>query len=727
MLQLTKRSTRQEIENVIELQNKLIDLTDVDFESTLQFILSSKYVKDERNFRELIMTIDALVTKNRLPLNFAFQLLRELKETTLKFIEINELVNSFEQSQFIIFFLEEGFVDFTTICNELCGTENYFFIFFPEIRKETYFFYLLLKQYPDVIPKIEKTDVKKHIELRRLGSNESEISLAIRNDDLAQFQNLISKLNISINMRLPFSYYERFLFVNTIDSMPSLIEFSAFFGSINIFKFLWISGAHVDDDLVQYAIAGGNNEIIQYCEEKQLEFDKECLKVAIKFLRNEIADYIHVNYGLEYKKSHIIEAISSHNYQMLLNLTSPDDNIINGQQTFLINPNDSSINKKINGSLPFVYASNRGYLEVAEYLYTHYPKLKIDAEDGEQFSAIHYAVLNDRLDIVKFIIEGMIKKEGVITTDDNNSNNETTPVSNDSDENNEDNFFYPDFDFYYSDERIMKRNDIHRCFYHAARQSRSRIVKFFASLIDFDANKPQSNGFTALHLAAFNDNAEVIEALAAVNSNLLVKELERAFSPESRKEKNKKNNTKVRRKIRDIANNAGNYIQQKVDFNKIENKMHFTPLHLAITKRFIRSIRAILTAGGHLNSEKNDDEDYQICSTYVDVNARTKLGLTPLHLAVEADDLEIVKLLVSIKDVDVNAQGGPKKSTALHLAVKNRRLDIIRFLAAHEKVNIEVLNKKGESAIFYAVRKQFKDIVKIFDEAIETRKKNLDK
>ena len=35
---------------------------------------------------------------------------------------------------------------------------------------------------------------------------------------------------------------------------------------------------------------------------------------------------------------------------------------------------------------------------------------------------------------------------------------------------------------------------------------------------------------------------------------------------------------------------------------------------------------------------------------------------------------------------------------------------------------VEITNKKGETPLFYAVRKQFKDIVKIFDEAIEIRK-----
>ena len=750
MITITRATTRNEIQNVIELQNRLLDLREEDFESFLDFIQSSIYVQSERYFRQLIMTIDALATKNRLPLHLAFQILRNLKDILLKFIEKNELVNSFEQSQFILFFYEEGFVDFTTICNELCGEENYFFFFFPEIRKESFFYYSLFKTYPEIVPKINSTDIEKHKELRRLGCNEHEIALPIQRDDLVQFQEVISKMNISINMRLPFSFYERFLFVNSDDSLPSLIEYSAFFGSINIFKFLWISGAYVDDDLVQYAIAGGNNEIIQYCEEKQLEFDKECLKVAIKFLRNEIAEYIHMNYGIEYKRSHIIEAISSHNYEMLLNLTSPEDNFINGRKSLLINFNDNSINKKINVSLPFVFAANRGYLEIAEYLYAYYPKLKIDAEDGEQVSAIHYAVLNDRLDIVKFIIEGMIKKEGQGSSDRNKDDNENESDNEEEEEPNENEneqneeviengdtlFYYGDDDVFYANEQIMKRNDIHRCFYHAARQGRSRIVKFFASFKNFDANKPQSNGFTALHLAAFNDNVEVIEALADVNSQFIAQELERAFSPDSKKSKRTSPNSK--RRNRDIADNTANYLQQKIDFNKIDNKFHYTPLHVAVTKKFIRAVRAILIAGGHLSSENENDENsgsssdltptssgFKLSLTYVDVNARAKDSFTSLHLAVEADDLEIVKLLVTVKEVDVNAQGGNKKLTPLHIAVKNRRLDIIRFLATNERVNIEAVNKKGESPLFYAVRKQFKDIVQIFDDAIEFRKKNL--
>ena len=64
-----------------------------------------------------------------------------------------------------------------------------------------------------------------------------------------------------------------------------------------------------------------------------------------------------------------------------------------------------------------------------------------------------------------------------------------------------------------------------------------------------------------------------------------------------------------------------------------------TQLHRSVTQREIGTVRNILAQGA-------------------DVNIQNNLGQTPLHLAVLANDLELVELLVETGGADVNAYGG---------------------------------------------------------------------
>ena len=60
--------------------------------------------------------------------------------------------------------------------------------------------------------------------------------------------------------------YER---AQTIDSNISLIQIAATYGSIRIFKFLWMqTDVELPKNLLLYAFFGCNNEIIHLCEEK---------------------------------------------------------------------------------------------------------------------------------------------------------------------------------------------------------------------------------------------------------------------------------------------------------------------------------------------------------------------------------------------------------------------------------------------------------------------------
>ena len=71
-----------------------------------------------------------------------------------------------------------------------------------------------------------------------------------------------------------------------------------------------------------------------------------------------------------------------------------------------------------------------------------------------------------------------------------------------------------------------------------------------------------------------------------------------------------------------------------------------------------------------------------------DIDAKSKAGISPLHIAVKNRDLEIVKILVENgADIDIQDNNG---LTPLHYAIGQRRFKIVKYLIFHDAdVNIK--------------------------------------
>ena len=117
----------------------------------------------------------------------------------------------------------------------------------------------------------------------------------IRNDNVVDFIVLINKQNIPLRMKTTPSIYETNSFLLKND--PTLIEYSAFFGSVKVFDYLLKNGVELTPSLFLYAIHGNNPEIIYLLEENNVKCDdqiyNECFKESIKCH--------HKNFELYYK------------------------------------------------------------------------------------------------------------------------------------------------------------------------------------------------------------------------------------------------------------------------------------------------------------------------------------------------------------------------------------------------------------------------------------------
>lgn len=83
--------------------------------------------------------------------------------------------------------------------------------------------------------KMVETNPEEHIKNRSLNYHPSSLHKLIREDDIDSFQSYLSQNEISVNHRINDSYYER---AKTIEESMSLIQISAIYSSIKVFKFL---------------------------------------------------------------------------------------------------------------------------------------------------------------------------------------------------------------------------------------------------------------------------------------------------------------------------------------------------------------------------------------------------------------------------------------------------------------------------------------------------------
>ncbi|KAK8895706.1 hypothetical protein M9Y10_013590 [Tritrichomonas musculus] len=137
-------------------------------------------------------------------------------------------------------------------------------------------------------------DQPNFLEKRKIGENDDNLCSIIRNDMIDEFVTFVNTRNVSLSYQFKTSIYETNPFL--IDKNPTLIEYAAFFGSIQIFNYLRLNKVDLTPSLWIYAIHSNNAEIISLLENNKIEpNDKkfnECFKESVKCHHNEIATYI---------------------------------------------------------------------------------------------------------------------------------------------------------------------------------------------------------------------------------------------------------------------------------------------------------------------------------------------------------------------------------------------------------------------------------------------------
>lgn len=120
----------------------------------------------------------------------------------------------------------------------------------------------------------------------------------IQQDLIEEFIIFVNKNSYQINNQIEITIFETNNFLMLFKSV-SLIALAVFFGSDQIFKYLYKNGVELGQDLWIFAIYSENPEIIQILEEKigKIKDNTDWYYVqAIKCHHNDMANYIRDNY-----------------------------------------------------------------------------------------------------------------------------------------------------------------------------------------------------------------------------------------------------------------------------------------------------------------------------------------------------------------------------------------------------------------------------------------------
>ena len=154
--------------------------------------------------------------------------------------------------------------------------------------------------------------------------NIDKINEIILNDSIKEFSKVYKNSKLGIE-----NVFESNVFLLPHDhhfptTHPSMIEYAAFCGSLNIFKFLMSKGEKLTPNLWLFAVHSNNLEIIKLLVKKHVEPEEkdygEVLEESIKCHHNEIANYIIKNlYKCSGNKAFNIYlfAIKYHNYSFI--------------------------------------------------------------------------------------------------------------------------------------------------------------------------------------------------------------------------------------------------------------------------------------------------------------------------------------------------------------------------------------------------------------------------
>lgn len=252
----------------------------------------------------------------------------------------------------------------------------------------------------------------------------------LRRDDVETLHNALN----------PLFEYDTIIKPNLFESCwfiqrePSLILCSAYFGSVKCFKYLLLNHADVnkrDNDshsLAQFAVAGGNVEIVRLVEQSGCNFS-DTVHIATHFYQSEIFEWLHLTkfpdltvdnfdrYSILHHAAYsgnislLVKCINSgcdvnlfkNPYYRETPILKAAENGKNDALKILLSVPEIDPNIRCNSETPLMFAARNGRDECVKLLCAS-KEVDVNAE-GQLGTALHYAAYFCQTDVVRILVD----------------------------------------------------------------------------------------------------------------------------------------------------------------------------------------------------------------------------------------------------------------------------------------------------------------------------------
>ena len=276
------------------------------FQSFVDFFTKQKDYQTKTKMKSFLYLFNSISSNHSRNNNFSSKIKQIIQyfEKDIRNFSSLDIYKIFHKNKYVLLILLEAniiTIDASIVDDMKTNRESLIFHFDRDIQ----FFYPEIKQYIDEKDRknfeYQMLNYDPNIfndfdEKRRIGENEQYICELIRSDSIVEFVSYVNKTNYPLSNYIKPSIFEtnQFLRYNT------LIEYAAFYGSIQIFQYLKMNNVQLTSSLWLYAIHSNNPNMIYILEENNVTPKDssygEYFQESIKCHHNNIANYIETNY-----------------------------------------------------------------------------------------------------------------------------------------------------------------------------------------------------------------------------------------------------------------------------------------------------------------------------------------------------------------------------------------------------------------------------------------------
>ena len=313
--------SNENLEEMKKIQENIIDFIENEdnveekFQNLLNMIKDFKIRDNLYKLKLLVHLISKISCDHHRGTNFFSkieQILCVFKEDLRKYFSSSELFHIFKSDKRILLFLitENLMVINEFIVKKFCKRKyllaKYPEYFSPELKP--FVNEKLFSKNFGLIKRISKDLPDDFYEKRKIGENDTFICKLIQKDLIEEFITYVNRNMYQLNSIISTSIYETNAFLLK-QYLTYLIDYAAFYGSIQIFNYLRLNGVELKSSLWMYAVHGQSAEIIHILEENHVgqpeqlntffkinQFYVKLFNESIKCHHNDVANYILRNF-----------------------------------------------------------------------------------------------------------------------------------------------------------------------------------------------------------------------------------------------------------------------------------------------------------------------------------------------------------------------------------------------------------------------------------------------